>query len=58
MAKVIGFEPKLLKRFVCQQCAAIVEYAPMDVVKSSRKDEGVEILVVACPNCHYGTRVT
>jgi len=31
MAKVVGFNPKVLKQATCQKCSAINEYSPNEV---------------------------
>ena len=33
MAKVIGFDPKLMKQCTCRNCAAIIEYSLTEVKK-------------------------
>lgn len=52
MAKVIGYDEKLNKRFTCGQCTAIVEYAPYEDKSTDRKDEGTTISGLNCPNCN------
>jgi hypothetical protein len=44
MATVIEYETKLLKRFTCYHCTAIVEYKPSEVKVTDRTDEGCRIL--------------
>ena len=51
MAKVIGFDEKLMKQFTCRECAAIVEYAPDEDKYTDRTDEGCKIKGLNCPNC-------
>lgn len=58
MAKVVGFNEKVYKRFTCYKCAAIVEYTPSEVIKlyggnlsTPLTDEGVIIRGLNCPNC-------
>lgn len=51
MAKVIGFDPKVLKTFTCYKCGAIVEYNPNEAVFTGYTDEGVRIKGLNCPNC-------
>ena len=51
MAKVIGFDPKVMKQFTCRNCGAIVEYAPCEDKSTDRTDEGTKIRGLNCPNC-------
>lgn len=51
MAKVVGFDPKVYKRFTCWQCAAIVEHTPSEDKFTDRTDEGSKISGLNCPNC-------
>lgn len=51
MAKVVGFEEKLMKKFTCWNCFAIVEYAPGEAKFTDRTDEGCKIKGLNCPNC-------
>lgn len=51
MAKVIGFDEKVLKQFTCHQCGAIVQYAPAEDKFTDRTDEGCKIKGLDCPNC-------
>lgn len=51
MAKVIGFDEKVYKRFTCRSCGAIVQYAPNEVKPTGDTDEGTKILGLVCPNC-------
>jgi RNase P subunit RPR2 len=53
MAKVIGFEPKVMRKFTCRECAAIIEYAPNEVMDTHRTDEGCTIRGLNCPNCGH-----
>lgn len=57
MAKVIGFDQKVMKQFTCYECGAIVEYAPNEVTQKVGEDgrvatdEGCRIVGLNCPNC-------
>lgn len=51
MAKVIGYDSQLNKKFTCSNCTAIVEYAPFEDRYTDRKDEGTTIKGLYCPNC-------
>lgn len=51
MAKVVGFEEKLYKRYTCRDCCAIIECAPNEIYWNEQTDEGSKIMVVDCPNC-------
>lgn len=51
MAKVIGFDKQVMKRFTCGSCGAIVEYAPKEDKYTNRTDEGTKIKGLFCPNC-------
>ncbi len=53
MAKVIGFDQKVMKQFTCYKCGAIVEYSPIEDKFTDRtdEDEGYKIRGLACPNC-------
>lgn len=57
MAKVIGYEPKLLKKCVCSNCTAIIEYTPNEAKPKfydngkAATDEGRAIIGLYCPNC-------
>ena len=51
MAKVIGFDEKLMKQFTCRECTAIVEYASNEDKYTDRTDEGCKIKGLNCPNC-------
>lgn len=57
MAKVIGFDPKLNKKFTCYDCTAIVEYPPNEETQliwddgRPATDEGCKIYGLKCPNC-------
>jgi transcription initiation factor IIE alpha subunit len=52
MAKVIGFDEKVYKRFTCYYCAAIVQYAPNEDKFTDKTDEGTKIKGLFCPNCN------
>jgi transcription initiation factor IIE alpha subunit len=52
MAKVIGFDEKVYKRFTCYHCAAIVQYAPNEDKFTDKTDEGTKIKGLFCPNCN------
>lgn len=43
MAKVIGFDKQVMKKFTCDSCGAIVEYAPNEDKYTNRTDEGTKI---------------
>lgn len=51
MAKVVGWSLEVYKQFTCSDCAAIVEYSPIEVITTDRTDEGVPIKGLNCPNC-------
>jgi transcription initiation factor IIE alpha subunit len=51
MAKVIGFDEKVMKQFTCHQCGAIVQYAQNDV-QSKTNRKGTKIKGLNCPNCY------
>jgi len=51
MATIIGYDKSVYKRFTCHNCGAIVEYAPNEVIKTERTDEGCRIVGLHCPNC-------
>lgn len=58
MAKIIGFDEKVYKRFTCCECAAIVEYTPNEItplygggLRHPLTDEGTIIRGLNCPNC-------
>ena len=51
MAKVIGFDPKVMQQFTCRDCGAIVEYAPNESKWNNQTDEGCKIYGLKCPNC-------
>lgn len=57
MAKVIGYDEKVFKRFTCRDCGAIVEYAPREVGWKTyddgcvATDEGAKIAGLKCPGC-------
>lgn len=38
MAKVLGYEPKLMRKCTCSECCAIVEYAPYEEVWMTYED--------------------
>ena len=52
MAKVIGFDESLLKKFTCRECAAIVQYVPQEDIYTDQTDEGINIRGLNCPNCN------
>ena len=59
MAKVIGFDPKLMKQCTCRNCAAIIEYSLTEVKKHIHHDYGggsEMVYTITCPNC--GNNVT
>jgi len=51
MAKVIGFDPKIIKTFTCRHCGAIVEYEPREDKWTNEKCDDTNIRGLACPNC-------
>lgn len=51
MAKVIGFDEKVMKKFTCWGCGAIVEYAPNEDKYTDKTDYGCKIRGLCCPNC-------
>lgn len=57
MAKIIGYDEKILKKFTCSECGAIVQYAPNEVVPKLNgfgeiaTDEGRVIKGLTCPSC-------
>ena len=57
MAKVIGYDQKVMRQFTCRECGAIVEYAPNEVKGQyypeggKRTDEGTHIHGLDCPGC-------
>lgn len=54
MAKVIGFNPKLMKQCTCRKCAAIIEYSLTEVVELKEFDYtgGYDLVkTLLCPNC-------
>ena len=52
MAKVIGFDESLLKKFTCCECTAIVQYVPQEDRYTDRTDGGTKIKGLNCPNCN------
>jgi transcription initiation factor IIE alpha subunit len=58
MAKVIGYDEKVYKRFTCGNCGAIVEYAPNEIIQklysdgNPATDEGCKIKGLKCPGCN------
>lgn len=63
MAKVVGFDPDVMRKCTCPACAAIVEYAPneeyapTDARGFPRTDEGRIIVGITCPNCSKFIRI-
>lgn len=51
MAKVIGFDESILKKFTCRNCGANVQYTPQEDKFTDRSDEGCKIKGLNCPNC-------
>jgi transcription initiation factor IIE alpha subunit len=51
MAKVIGYDQKVFKKFTCPECGAIVEYAPKEDQFTDKTDEGTKIKGLNCPGC-------
>ena len=64
MAKVIGFEPRVMLMCTCDDCAAIVEYASNErkylIWEDGRiaTDEGSKIEGITCPNCNEFIRLS
>ncbi len=59
MAKVIGFDPKLMKQCTCRNCAAIIEYSLTEVkkhIEHDYDDDSEIVYTITCPNC--GNNVT
>lgn len=55
MAKVIGFDPQLLRQCKCRKCTATIEYALNEVKSFVRHDyDGGSdtIHYIHCPNCN------
>lgn len=63
MAKVLGYEPKLMRKCTCRECCAIVEYAPNEEVWLTYEDgrvatdEGSKIPGLKCPGCGQFIRI-
>ena len=51
MAKVIGFDESILKKFICYSCGAIVQYSPNEDKFTATTKEGTSIKGLHCPNC-------
>lgn len=57
MAKIIGYEEKVFKKFTCSECGAIVQYTPNEVraklygCGEIATDEGRVIKGLICPSC-------
>jgi RNase P subunit RPR2 len=51
MATVIGHDERLMKKFSCRECTAIVQYAPKEDQYTDRTDEGTKIRGLNCPEC-------
>ena len=54
MAKVIGFDPKLLHTTKCRKCAAIIEYSKSELQEFVHHDYGGGhdiVTYIVCPNC-------
>lgn len=51
MAKVIGYDESVYKKFTCTACGAIVQYAPNEDQFTDRTDEGCKIKGLNCPGC-------
>lgn len=49
--KIIGYEPKISKKFTCSNCGAIVEYLPAHERYTGSTDEGTKIKGLDCPGC-------
>ena len=58
MAKIIGYDQNMIKKFTCRECGAIVEYVPLEDKKQYNSfgnpltDEGTHITGLNCPGCH------
>lgn len=51
MAKIIGYESKLLRQVTCRECTAIIEYKPNEPVYNGQIDEHTKIKGLYCPEC-------
>lgn len=51
VATVVGYEETVYKRFVCINCAAIVQYVPKEVFVAGFADERTLVLGLNCPDC-------
>jgi RNase P subunit RPR2 len=51
MATIIGYCETVYKKFTCYNCGAIVQYTNNEVRDTTRKDEGVTIKGLICPEC-------
>lgn len=51
MAKVVGYDKTVYKRFTCHNCGAIIEYAPKEDQFTDKTDEGTKIRGLCCPGC-------
>lgn len=54
MPKVVGFDPKLVKRCTCKSCSAIIEYTDNEVCRWVHYDYGGGsdyVYEIICPNC-------
>ena len=54
MAKVVGFNKKLIRRVSCYECAAKVEYTLNEVQENNYTDYGggpAGSKWIICPNC-------
>jgi endogenous inhibitor of DNA gyrase (YacG/DUF329 family) len=60
MAKVIGFDPKLMKQCKCRKCAAIVKYSEHEVQSYVEHDYGGGkdlVKFIKCPSCGNDVRL-
>lgn len=60
MAKVLGYDPQLLKQCKCRECTAIIEYGEREVEVYIERDYGggsERIKFIRCPSCGAEVRV-
>lgn len=60
MAKVIGFDPQLMKQCKCRQCTAIIEYSKHEVQEFTHYDYGggkEVVKYIKCPSCGHDVRL-
>lgn len=51
MAKIIGYDESVYKKFTCVGCGAIVQYTPCEDQFTDRTDAGTKIKGLRCPGC-------